>query len=109
MGEEDAVLVQVKTSILVFARTPAAGRVKTRLLQRITAEQALRLHEVSNAMPGQQSCLAAVLGSKFRERVLAANGQPCRPQLRPSGMLCRSWGRCARFSGQIHLLTENHL
>ena len=53
--------------VIVFARTPAAGRVKTRLIGRLTAQQAAELHQ---AMITDTAAMAATLPLAAQRRIL---------------------------------------
>ncbi|MFG2712935.1 DUF2064 domain-containing protein [Streptomyces goshikiensis] len=59
------------STLLVIAKAPVAGRVKTRLTPRFTPEQAAGL-----ARAALQDTLAAVLATDARRRVLVLDGQP---------------------------------
>ncbi|MFE2927064.1 TIGR04282 family arsenosugar biosynthesis glycosyltransferase [Streptomyces goshikiensis] len=59
------------STLLVIAKAPVAGRVKTRLTPRFTPEQAAGL-----ARAALQDTLAAVLATDARRRVLVLDGPP---------------------------------
>ncbi|OKI60939.1 TIGR04282 family arsenosugar biosynthesis glycosyltransferase [Streptomyces sp. MJM1172] len=59
------------STLLVIAKAPAPGRVKTRLTPRFTPEEAAGL-----ARAALQDTLAAVLATDARRRVLVLDGQP---------------------------------
>jgi len=72
----------VITTILVFARTPAAERVKTRLLKHMPAARAVRLHE---AMIADTLDLVAALPLQAERVILFSDGIPPLPL--PSGFV----------------------
>ncbi|MFI1153533.1 DUF2064 domain-containing protein [Streptomyces sp. NPDC020817] len=59
------------STLLVIAKAPVAGRVKTRLTTQFTPQQAADL-----ALAALQDTLAAVLATPARRRVLVLDGQP---------------------------------
>ncbi|MFG2484224.1 DUF2064 domain-containing protein [Streptomyces virginiae] len=59
------------STLLVIAKTPVAGRVKTRLTTQFTPQQAADL-----ALAALQDTLASVLATPARRRVLVLDGQP---------------------------------
>ncbi|GHD65413.1 DUF2064 domain-containing protein [Streptomyces goshikiensis] len=59
------------STLLVIAKAPVAGRVKTRLTPRFTPEEAAGL-----ARAALQDTLAAVLATDARRRVLVLDGRP---------------------------------
>ncbi|MBT2481383.1 DUF2064 domain-containing protein [Streptomyces sp. ISL-94] len=59
------------STLLVIAKAPVAGRVKTRLTTQFTPRQAADL-----ALAALQDTLAAVLATPARRRVLVLDGQP---------------------------------
>lgn len=59
--------------LIVFARTPVPGRVKTRLIGRLTAERAARLHE---AMIADTAALVAGLPLEATRRLLFSEAPP---------------------------------
>jgi len=59
--------------LIVFARTPVAGRVKTRLIGRLTAEQAARLHE---AMIADTAAMIAALPLEAERSILFSEEAP---------------------------------
>ncbi|MFC9590565.1 DUF2064 domain-containing protein [Streptomyces sp. NPDC056944] len=59
------------STLLVIAKAPVAGRVKTRLTTVFTAQQAADL-----ALAALQDTLAAVLATPARRRVLVLDGEP---------------------------------
>ncbi|MFE3559183.1 DUF2064 domain-containing protein [Streptomyces sp. NPDC059193] len=59
------------STLLVIAKAPVAGRVKTRLTTVFTPQQAADL-----AMASLQDTLAAVLATRAQRRVLVLDGQP---------------------------------
>ncbi|OKK17213.1 glycosyltransferase [Streptomyces sp. CB00455] len=59
------------STLLVIAKSPVAGRVKTRLTTRFTPEQAAGL-----ARAALEDTLAAVLATPVRRRVLVLDGPP---------------------------------
>ena len=67
--------------LIVFARTPVAGRVKTRLIGRLTAQQAAELHQ---AMIADTADLVAALPLPAERRVLFSEAPP--PMALPEGI-----------------------
>lgn len=59
------------STLLVIAKAPVAGRVKTRLTRRFTPQQAADL-----ALASLQDTLAVVLATTARRRILVLDGQP---------------------------------
>ncbi len=59
--------------LIVFARTPVAGRVKTRLIGRLTAQQAAELHQ---AMIADTVVLVAALPLQAQRRILFSEEPP---------------------------------
>ncbi|MFD3677863.1 DUF2064 domain-containing protein [Streptomyces sp. NPDC058613] len=59
------------STLLIIAKAPVAGRVKTRLTTRFTPQQAADL-----ALASLRDTLAAVLATPARRRVLVLDGQP---------------------------------
>ena len=67
--------------VIVFARTPVAGRVKTRLIGRLTAQQAAELHQ---AMITDTTDLVAALPLPAERRILFSEALP--PMALPEGL-----------------------
>ena len=59
--------------VIVFARTPVPGRVKTRLIGRLTAEQAVALHQ---AMITDTAAVVAALPLPAERRILFTEAPP---------------------------------
>ncbi len=67
--------------IIIFARTPVAGRVKTRLIGRLTAQQAKEMHE---AMIADTLALVAALPLEAERSILFSDAVP--PLELPAGI-----------------------